>query len=62
MLASRKAQIAWWAAKVYEQAQEYADIADPKRKKENRTANRLDAICRLAADIHFELTGKLVNQ
>ena len=60
MNASRKAQIAWWAAKVNEQSQEYADIADPERKRENRIANKLDAISRLTREINFELTGKSI--
>jgi succinylarginine dihydrolase len=59
MNAARKAQISWWTAKVYEQAQSYADIADPKRVRQDRIANKLDAITRLAKEIHFELTGKL---
>jgi len=55
---SRTQQIAWWAAKVTEQAAEYADVADPHRKRENRIANKLDAIVRIAREIHFELVGK----
>lgn len=55
----RKEQIAWWARKVYEQAQEYADAIDPKRTHLSRVANKLDAITRLAREIHFELTGRL---
>src|ERR1700674_3710252 len=50
----RKAQVAWWAAKVYEQALEYADVIDPKRQRVIRVANKLDAIARLTTEIHFE--------
>lgn len=59
MVASRKKQIARWASKVHEQATMYADVADPKRTRQNRIANKLDAITRLAKEIHFELTGEM---
>lgn len=59
MNVSRKLQIAWWASRIHEQAQEYADVADPKRTMKNATANKLDAIASLAKRIHFEITGKL---
>jgi hypothetical protein len=55
---ARLKQIAWWASKVYEQADEFADALDPKRTRTNRVANKLDAICRLTREIHFELTGE----
>jgi hypothetical protein len=56
MTSDRKKQIAWWAAKVRDQATMYADVVDPERKRQNRIANKLDAIHRLARDIQAELT------
>jgi len=51
-------QIALWAAKIYKEAQEYADIADPKRTRSNYVANNLDGICRLAREIQFALKDR----
>jgi hypothetical protein len=62
MTKARKAQIAWWAAKICEQTNEYADVIDPHRTRTDRVANKLDAINRHAREIHFELTGKFPNQ
>jgi len=53
---SQKSQIAFWAAKVRDQATAYADVVDPKRKHLNIVANKLDTIHRLARDIQTELT------
>jgi len=60
MILARKKQIAWWASKVYEQAQEYADIADSKREHKSAVANKLDTICRLCNEIHWELAHKVL--
>jgi len=53
---ARQEQIAWWAKKVFEQSQEYADIVDPERTFETSLGHHLDSIRKRARQLHFELT------
>lgn len=56
---ARKAQLAWWAAKVREQATMYAELSDPARKQDDEFSPRLDRIASMCRDIVFQITGKM---
>lgn len=57
MTAARKAQLVWWASKIVEQTEEYADAIDPKRTRRG-AAKDLDAINAIARRMYFSLTGR----
>ena len=60
MTKGEKQHLAFWFVHVYEESQRLADIADPKRKRNNETVNRLDNITHQASDGYLYLTGDTI--